>query len=177
MAAGLFASLVVSFAWIFLQIGFMHVRPAENRIRSMTLFFAASLPFVFLLLRPGLIPKFITEASPGGNTAMQFLHAYFFHLLIFFLFVECFYHVERAVTLRFLIEIMRQPGGIARLGEITKDYNVRDMIARRLEALESHNFISRSGDVWRLKPKGRFFARAMQFSCWIFQSKGQSERL
>ena len=106
MAAGLFIAVIVTLAWVVLQIGLMHVRPAENRIRSMTLGYVISLPFVFVAYRWLPLPASIASASAGESWAMGLILAYLLHLLLYFCYVECFYHVERAVTLRFLTEIM-----------------------------------------------------------------------
>ena len=50
------------------------------------------------------------------------------------------------------------------------------MIRRRLEVLQERQFIEQKDGAWRLKSKGRLFARTMQFSCWLFQCKGQKDR-
>ena len=182
MTLGLLSACLVSFVWILSHMLLMHVRPAENRIRSITLGYVLSLPLVYVTIRyfPWHLPDqhvLVSQAWRGPHPLQPFIHGYVFHLLVFFLYVECFYHVERAVTLRFLIEIMRQPGGAARLQDIMKQYNVREMVERRLTVLEEHHFIRRDGEVWCLKPKGRLFARAMQFSNFLFKSQGQSDRL
>jgi hypothetical protein len=57
-----------------------------------------------------------------------------------------------------------------------KRYNVREMVERRLEGLEDHAFMARDGSTRRLRPKGMIFARIMQLSSWIYQSKSQSDR-
>ncbi len=171
MASGLLIALVVTLVWVSLQIGLMHLRPAENRIRSMTQGYLISLPFVYVAYR------WFATPAPGEAWAMGLVHAYLLHLLLYFFYVEGFYHVERAVTLRFLTEIMKQPGGQTRLADIMKHYNVREMVERRLEVLQQHQFVERRGDAWLLKPKGMVFARMMQFSSWVYQSKGQSDRL
>ena len=176
MTLGLLAASLVSFVWIAAQMILMHIKPAENRIRSMTAGYLLSLPLVYVAVRHLPWPDLVPAGAPVPHPLQPLLHAYVFHLLVFLLYCECFYHVERAVSLRFLIEILRR-GGEVKLTDITEQYNVADMIERRLEALTLHNFVERDGDGWRLKPKGLFFARAMQFSNWIFQSKGQSDRL
>ena len=177
MPIALFIGTIISFAWMALHIGFMHIRPAENRFRSITLGYLLSLPFIFLAYWVMPVPEEVRAASAGQSVLMGLILSYILHLLLYFLYAECFYHVERAVSLRFLIEIMQQPGATATLDYIMRHYNVREMITTRLRVLESQNFITCAGNRWRLKPKGMFFAKAMQFSCWLFQSKGQSDRL
>lgn len=177
MARGLIVCLLMSLAWSGLHVIAMHIRPTEKRFHAMFLAWALSLPFIALAYFFLPLPAAVASVGAGEQPGMGLFHAYLFHLLLFFLFVECFYHVERSVTLRFLIEILRQPQGRARLEDIRNMYHVGDMVERRLEALQDHHFITKRGEHWQLLPKGRFYARAMQFSAWVFQSKGQSERL
>ena len=59
---------------------------------------------------------------------------------------------------------------------IRKEYNLGDMIKQRLQVLQEHKFIRQDGDRWYLQPKGQLFARTMQASSWIYQSKSQRER-
>ena len=56
MKQGVFAAVVVSLVWVFLQNLLMFVRPAENRFKSMLTGYILSLPFVFPVYRwlPGL---------------------------------------------------------------------------------------------------------------------------
>lgn len=176
MVHGVAVAILVTLAWVLVHVAIMHVRPAESRIRAMTLGYLVSLPFVYAACRWLPMPATIAERAAQESQLMGLFHAYFLHLLLYFAWVECFYHVERAVSLRFLIEILRHPDETAPIDEIRGKYNVREMVETRLEALRDHGFAEQRGDTWHLKPKGLLFARAMQFSAWIFQSKGQSER-
>ena len=162
MEQGVLAGAAVSLAWIFLQIAWMHVRPAANRIGAMFVGYIASLPFVFI-------------SAP--HTAMGLFHAYLFHLLLFFFYVQCFYHVERSVSLRMLIELLRAgPEGLP-LETLGSRYSVAEMVEQRLLVLRDKGFLERRDDTWRLRLKGLWLARAAATMSWIFQAKGQHERL
>jgi len=179
MLGGVVIALLVSALWMSAQVIAMQIRPAAHRFRSMLLGYLVSLPFVYLCYRalPVALPQ-TWQWLVGSEHALSILiHAYLGHLLLFFFYVECFYHVERAVTLRLLIEIMQQPSREASLRQIEADYNIDEMIVRRLEVLELNGFVEQQGDRWRLLEKGRRLARVMRLSCWIFQSKTQDERL
>lgn len=177
MVHGVFVALVVTAAWILAHVGWMQFRPAENRIRSMTRGYLLSLPLVWAAYRWLPAPAAWAEAAAGEAAALGWFHAYFLHLLLFLLYVECFYHIERAVTTRILIEIMRHPGGAPTLDSIRRQYDVREMIRRRLDVLTEHQYIQKDGDRWKLLPRGRLFAAAMRISAWIFQSHSQRERV
>lgn len=148
----------------------MHIRPAKNRIRAMTIGYLAGLPAVFLLCRLDFL---VFGTQTYERTGVILFHAYFLHLLIFLLYAECFYHIERAVTLRLLLEIQNGEDHPGSAINITREYNAEEMVRRRLDVLESHAFVERRGESWMLRRKGRVFARLMQFSSWLFQSANQ----
>jgi hypothetical protein len=170
MEHGVSIAILVSFAWIVGQNLLMHLRPAKNRLRIMCAGYLVSLPFVFLAYR--WIPPLVHPTS----TAIGLFHGYFFHLLLFLCYVECFYHIERSVTFRLLVELLHagQPG--LPLRALQAQYSVDEMVAQRLEVLREKGFLDRQGDDWSLRPKGLRLARVTATLSWIFQSKGQHER-
>lgn len=173
MLRGIITASIVSALWITIQILVMHIKPVENRLKAMFLGFAFSLPFVYLTFQwlPGLKTIPLPEVFGVG-----LFIAYFLHLLLFFLYAECFYHVERSVTLRLLVEILQCSPPGARLETILADYNVRTMVQARLAVLRTNRFIEERNGRWHLKAKGRRAARALQILAWIFQSTSQAER-
>jgi hypothetical protein len=153
----------------------MHRSPAQGRLGAMTRAFALGFP-VTLLLVP------VVRAFGGGwdgseHPALAWLVAILLHVLLFFLFVECFYHIERSVTLRLLVELLEHPEGAATAVEIMRDYSVDDMIRRRLEDLVRNRWVEERSGRFRLTAKGERLARVMRTSIWIYQSKPQNERL
>jgi len=170
MKEGVAAAVAVSLAWVFLQNLLMFVRPAENRFRSMLTGYLLSLPFVFPVYRWWSGPVFVESAGLG------LFHAYFFHLILFFFYVEYFYLVERSVSLRLLVELFKQGRVGAHLQEIRGRYPVEGMIQQRLEVLRDRGFIELQSDSWRLRFKGKVLARVTATMAWLFQAKGQHER-
>ena len=178
MISGIIAGGLVSIFWIGAHIGWMHIQSSENRFKSMLTGYLISLPLVALLCLWAIHWTWLKDGSSGQAVlGLSFLHAYLWHLLLFFGYVEFFYMVERAVTLRFLMEILRRPAAKAQLDQIMADYNIENMIRNRLAALDANHFIERVEGQWRLKPKGMRLARAMRTSAWIYQSVGQPDRL
>jgi hypothetical protein len=177
MVHGVIVAAMVSFVWILLQNWLMHVRPAENRFQSILSGYLVSLPTVFLAYR--WIPPFsarIAESMITESPLMGIFHAYFFHLLVFFCYAECFYHVERSVTLRLLVELLQHGDEGVHLSAIQARYSVGDMIRQRLDVLQDRGFLDRQGDAWRLRPKGLLLARATAVLSWLFQAPMQHER-
>jgi hypothetical protein len=177
MLHGVIVAAMVSVVWILLQNFLMHVRPAENRFRSMLSGYLVSLPVVFLAYR--WLPPFsarIAESMATESSAMGIIHAYLFHLLVFFCYAECFYHVERSVTLRLLVELLQHGDEGVHLPAIQARYSVGDMIRQRLDVLQDRGFLERHEDVWRLRPKGLLLAQATAALSWLFQAPMQHER-
>lgn len=177
MIHGIIIAAVVSVVWIFLQNLLMHARPAKNRFRSMLSGYLLSLPVVFIAYR--WLPPFsacIAESMTTESPVMGVFHAYFFHLLVFFCYAECFYHVERSVTLRLLVELLQHGNEGVQLQAIQARYSVGDMIRQRLEVLRDRGFLERQGDGWRLRPKGLLLARATAALSRLFQAPMQHER-
>ena len=177
MKQGVFAAVVVTLAWVLLQNLLMFVRPAENRFRAMLTGYILSLPFVYPVYRWMPVPGFVDDG--GAATESPYLglfHAHFFHLLLFFCFVECFYHIERSVSLRLLVELLKQGDKGAPLQEIRGRYPVEGMIQQRLEVLRDRGFIELQNNSWQLCFKGELLARVTIAIAWLFQAKGQHER-
>jgi hypothetical protein len=175
MLTGVLAALLGFALCVLGHLVAMHRRPTMGRLGAMTRAFALGFP-VTLLLVPAL------RAVGGGwdgaeHPALAWIVAVLLHGLLFFLFVECFYHIERSVTLRLLVELLEHPHGAATGVEIMRDYSVDDMIRRRLEDLIRNRWVEESGGRFRLTEKGRRFATVMRTSIWIYQSKPQNERL
>ena len=173
-AQGIIVAVLASTAWILVQNLFMHLRPTENRFRAMVVGYLVSLPFVFVVYHrlPALAPY-----SGVGSPLLGLFHAYLLHLLLFLCYGECFYHVERSVTLRLLVEILQHGDEPAPLQAIQGRYNVEGMIRERLEVLHVRGFVDRVDDSWRLLFKGTMLARVTVAIAWVFQIKPQHERL
>ncbi len=171
LAIGIASGWLASALWIGAHLVWVRLRPGGHRLKSMLAGYAASLPL------PLLVCLWLRGGSGADAPALAHLHAYLWHLLLFFAYAEFYYMVERSVTLRFLAEILQRPGGQAALDGLRADYNVEHMIRRRLALLEENGFIEQREGRWRLKPKGRRMAAAMRVSAWIYQSAAQSDRL
>lgn len=179
MLGGIAVGLAVSAIWIGTQILLSRVLRTKSYFRAMLSGYLVSLPVVYLVWRSmaSAFPAGWTTLVGAEHQAHVLLHAYVVHLLIFFLYAECFYHVERSVTLRLLIEIRDYPYGPPTVDAISENYRVADMIGERLQVLGANNYLEKSGDRFLLSTKGRRFAIGVRLFCWIYQSKTQDQRL
>ena len=178
MAHGIIVALGISAIWILLQNLLMHFRPAQDRFGAMLKGYALSLPFVFVAyhwLPP--LSLAIARAMQQEAYAMGLIHAYFFHLLLFFFYAECFYHVERSVTLRFFVELLKRGDQGAKLDVVQSHYSVDDMIQQRLEVMRDQGFLEQRQDSWHFRLKGRLLARASWIGSRLFRFKPQHERM
>ncbi len=174
MTTGILMALITSLIWISLQIIWMHIRPAENRFRAMLLGFLSSLPLLGFLLYLPVTHQLnaMISAEPFGLVVFNALLS---QTLIFFCYVECFYHIERAVTFRMLIEIADHPAGIP-IHDLKQNYNVSEMISARMNVLRERGFVYEENGRWHLMPKGILFAGFMRFTLWLYSAKSQKER-
>lgn len=178
MAIGLIAALLATLLWITLHLIAMHRRPTPRRFPAMSRAALLAFPLVPALIFIILHQPEWREALAGvEHPAAAYGMGILLHILFYFCFVECFYHVERAVTLRMVIELFEEPEKAMPLNAMLAHYPVDDMIRRRLEGLQESGFIRHIDGIWHLTPKGRFFASAMKISSAIFHSRPQNERL
>ena len=177
MATALIASFLVTLLWITMHLLLVHRKPCEHRLKAMTLAFLCSLPvlllFLFLLQQQTAI---VLKLNGHENYSLAYSYALLLHLLFFLFFVECFYHLERSVTLRILIEIGQTLTPV-KVEAMEKDYSLDDMITRRLNDMLNSGWLYQKNGCWMLSQKALFLAKTMRFSCWLFQSKPQDQRL
>ena len=171
MLRGIVAAGLVSVVWIVLQNVWMLYRPAEARLTAMGRGFALSLPLLFAVER--ILPVEVPEAESPFLGPLQ---AIILHTLIFFCYAECFYHVERSVTLRLLIELLPYQASGATVDDIRSGYSQDDMVARRLTVLERSGFVQQRGKMWELTRMGLAYATVVEALSWLFQSQPQSDR-
>ena len=156
MITSIFASGIVFLLCLAAHLITMRLRPVKGRLHAMTAAFLPGFPLgvllVFLLHRMGGWPVNLDgEESP----LLAYILAPLLHLLLFFFFVECFYHIERSVTLRLLVELLEHPKGAATTEEIMREYSVDDMIRRRLADLLRNGWVRESDGRFQLTDKGR----------------------
>lgn len=178
MVTAIVASGIVFLICVTAHLVAMRLKPSTNRLRAMTAAFLPGFPLavfaVFVLHKAGAWPATIDGHE---HPMLAYILVLVLHLLLYFFFVECFYHVERSVTLRLLIELHEHPEGTATTAEIMRNYSVDDMIRRRLDDLVHSRWLEESGGRYRLTAKGRRLAQLMSMSIWVYQSKPQNERL
>ena len=171
MLRGIIAAVVVSMAWIIVQNAWMFFRPAKARLRAMATGFFVSLPLLAVVER--VLPVAVPQAESPWLGPLQALTL---HTLIFLGYVECFYHVERSVTLRLLVEMLPYQASGVTIQELKGRYSQDDMIARRLSVLERSGFVRQSSAGWELTRKGFAYAAGVEALSKLFQSRSQADQ-
>ncbi len=175
MIAGIISAVLATALWISAQLLIMRLKPSERRFRAMLRGYLSSLPLVavcYLLLQP----HFPLLSSPAEPVWMGWFHAYLLHLLLFFQYVHFFYHVERSVTVRMLVEILDSPGGAVSHDEINSRYSLDEMIVRRLDVMVENGFLLKRDGAYHNTAKGDLFARLVVLVSRTFRSVTQKDR-
>jgi hypothetical protein len=166
---GILSSILATLVWVVALNAFMHVRPAEKRFTAMLTAFLLSLPLVALIFL--CLPRGATESR-----LMGLIHAYVCHLLLFCFYGECFYYVERSVTLRFFVELLRRSGAAADIEKIRREYGPGDMIGARLRVLLQYGYIEETAGRWRLKNSGLRLARLVRAALRLYGAQPPQDR-
>lgn len=176
MIRGILSAVIATALWVSIQIVIMHVKPARRRFNAMLSGYLLSLPLVAVIYLWTPWGDIASGKMAGQALWMEWFHAYLLHLLLFFQYVHFFYHVERSVTVRLLVELQQAPGCSMTLEEINRQYSLRDMIIRRLEVMAENGFMARHGNAYHNTRKGDIYAQAVLLFSWIFRSVTQKDR-
>ena len=115
---------------------------------------------VYLLTPPDFF--FLPQRCSLASYWLGLSSGFFAHVIFFFTYVEFFYYVERAVTLRILVELSKKT--ISTLEDIQKTYNVEKMLTERLEVMRENGFVYLKNGLWHPTSKGSLFAKAFILS-------------
>jgi hypothetical protein len=160
MAKGLLLSVAITAVWGVAVIARLHQRTPQRIFRMMVSAFIPTIPVygvLYWVTPPGLgvLPARLTLTP----VALGFWNGLLFHLLFFLTIVQCFYHVNRSITLRLLTEFERASGHFLTVAELSKVYGLDQMIQNRVEAMAQNHFIEHRGGRYYLARKGQVFAR------------------
>jgi len=164
MLKGILLSLVLSAAWITVHIILFHLRRPEKMFKALLCLFAPTMPLfaICYFLTPDNL--YLLPATCSRTPAsLGVVNGLFVHLLLFGTYVEFFYYVTRAVTLRILVEVLTRGGAHVGLGEIQGEYNISTMVLSRLEAMVENGFVHVMHGNYYNTPKGHRYARFFIF--------------
>lgn len=176
MVKGWVVSLGLIAAWVCAQLVVFHVTHPRQLFRTLTLLFVLSLPVYiacYLLTPPtlGFLPRELAQ-SP---LLLGLLNGLILHHLLYVTYVAFFYYIDRPLTLRILIALLKDPQRKWTLSELQTVYQLTHMIQRRLEAMEAGRLVVEREGRYFLTPKGR---RIGKFFYWgkTFLKIGRSQK-
>lgn len=155
MIRGLLLSTAVAVGWIFLVLLVIHLRRPARVFFVMTALFLPALPvFLALYFRTSLFVQSSVTLSPipGAINGCVMLWLYYCT------WIEAYYFIDRPVTFRILVELVRSPGGTLTLAQMKSFYSLEEMIDHRLKSMILNGYLTETDGRYSLTAKGRTFA-------------------
>lgn len=164
MLKGYLLSACLVIFWIITQITVFHIVQPKKKFWTLTLLFMGTFPF-YALFYFWIPPNFFFLPPSLSQTPLWvgFANGLILHILLYGTYVECFYYVDRPLTLRMLVEVLQAPGHTLTLHELQTRYSFREMIRSRLEAMVHNGYLLAEAQGYRLTSKGRVFAQGFLF--------------
>ena len=156
MLKGLVLAGMLVATWAVLQGIVFQLRAPQKAFASMVAWFAPMLPVYVLLylLTPadlGVLPeRFARTATPLG-----LLNGLAVLVLLFLTGVLFYYHADRSITVRLLIELARAPQQRLSLAQLQAVCGVEVLMQDRLDTMTMNGFLVRRDGRYHLAPKGR----------------------
>jgi hypothetical protein len=156
MLKGLVLAGMLVVTWAVLQGIVFQLRAPQKAFASMVAWFAPLVPAYVLLylLTPadlGVLPeRFARAATPLG-----LLNGLAVLVLLFLTGVLFYYHADRSITVRLLIELARAPQQRLSLAQLQAVCGVEVLMQDRLATMTMNGFLVRRGGRYHLAPKGR----------------------
>jgi hypothetical protein len=153
---GLILAVALVGTWALVQGIVFHLRAPAKAFASMVAWFSPFVPAYALayLLTPadlGVLPeRFAAIAAPVG-----FVNGLGVLVLLFLTGVLFYYHADRSITVRLLIELSRAPRQRLRLDEMQAVCGVEVLMHDRLHTMALNGFLEERDSRYHLAPKGR----------------------
>lgn len=156
MLKGLILAGLLIAIWVLVQGTVFQLRAPQKAFASMVAWFAPMVPaFVPLyVLTPadlGFLPERFARAAP----ALGLLNGLAMLVLLFLTGVLFYYHADRSITVRLLIELARAPQQCLSLDQLQAVCGVEVLMQDRLDTMAMNGFLVRRGGSYHLAPKGR----------------------
>jgi hypothetical protein len=156
MLKGIILAGLLIAAWTLVQGMVFQLRAPQKAFASMAAWFAPMVPaFVLIhLLTPadlGFLPERFARAEP----ALGLLNGLALLVLLFLTGVLFYYHADRSITVRLLIELARAPQQRLSLDELQAVCGVEVLMQDRLDTMTMNGFLVRRDGSYHLAPKGR----------------------
>ena len=156
MLKGILLAWTLVWIWAALQGVVFQLRAPDKAFASRVRCFAP-MPFAYValhLLTPpdlGILP----EGALGAAEALSLLNGLALLILLFLTGVLFYYHADRSITVRLLIEMARAPQQRMTLDQMQAVCGVEVLMHDRLHTMAMNGFLVERDGVYHLAPKGR----------------------
>lgn len=159
MLKGLILSVLLITGWGIVQLVVFHSVHPRNPLKSMIASFLPTLP-AYLLLYTVTPPTLgiLSHHLAATPAPLGMLNGVLLLFLLFLTCVQFYYHLNRAISLRILIEFEKAAGRSMTLEQIERACSLGSLIGGRIEALVAYGLVSRSGGCHYLGARGRIAA-------------------
>ncbi len=156
MAKGILLSVTLIVIWSAAYIIVVHARRPAGKLTVLTGLFAVTIP-LYLLLHAVTPPDLgvLPAAYAATPSRLGLVNGLVIHLLLYCTWMQGFYYVDRSVTLRLLVELVKAPGGRLALADVRAIYGLAQMIDRRMKSLVESGYVEETDGRFVLTPKGR----------------------
>lgn len=156
MLKGLVLAGLLVATWAVVQGTVFQLRAPRKAFASMVAWFAPMLPayvLLYLLTPPDL--GFFSERFALAATTLGLLNGLIVLVLLFLTGVLFYYHADRSITVRLLIELARAPQQRLSLDQLQAVCGVEVLMQDRLETMAINGFLVQRDGRYHLAPKGR----------------------
>lgn len=155
MLKGLLLSAVLITAWIVVQGVVFHVAAPRKAFSSMVMCFGPTVPLYLILyyVTPADL-GFLSGEFAEADWRLGLGNGLVVHVLLFLTAALFYYHADRSITVRLLIELARAPEQRLTLAEMQAMCGVEVLMQDRLDIMVLNGFLAARGDRFVLTPKG-----------------------
>jgi hypothetical protein len=153
---GMVLAWVLVWMWALVQGIVFQLRAPEKAFASMVSWFAP-MPVVYVALHlftPADL-GFLPERFVGGAGALSLLNGVALLILLFLTGVLFYYHADRSITVRLLIEMARSPQQRMTLDQMQAVCGVEVLMHDRLRTMAMNGFLEERDGRYHLARKGR----------------------
>ena len=156
MLKGMVLAWVLVWVWALVQGIVFQLRAPEKAFASMVVWFAP-IPVAYVALHLLTPPDlgFLSERFAGGAAALSLLNGLALLVLLFLTGVLFYYHADRSITVRLLIEMARAPQQRMTMDQMQAVCGVEVLMHDRLHTMAMNGFLEERDGVFHLAPKGR----------------------
>lgn len=145
-------------------IVFHYFSPYHRWTAVMRVFWACSALYVLVFwLMP--FPNWFGILNLGSSFAKwtAFIVGASWYVFLFLSYAQFYFLVDRGISARILVEILRAKGENLSHDELRKRYSPETLQSRRLNDMLYGHYVVQENSVYRLTPKGRLNARMFDF--------------